>query len=190
MAQDEWASSSAIFPLEFCQKLAKKCLLIHAQGLFRPAAIGQGNTKINRTDLRGDFTSWIDEDTPSLLLRSFREQIDTIRLRLNESFYLGLREFETHFAVYPPGGEYKKHVDNPRGSGARQITFILYLNNAWEVGDGGELSFFQPGNEEILFTQIQPRIGTFVFFRSDVFPHQVEISKNQRLSLTGWFRNS
>lgn len=188
LAREEWASSTKILSLPFCQLLTEKCLLLQREGLFDPAAIGKGAGRINNSSIRGDWTSWIEENTTSLLLIELREQIELMRIMLNQSFYLGLKSFETHFAIYPPDSEYQRHVDNHQGANSRAITFILYLNDLWKKGDGGELSLFQPGNHQNLLAQIEPKLGTLVFFRSEVFPHQVEKNLHQRLSLTGWFR--
>ena len=116
LARDEWASSEKAFPLAFCHLLAEKCLLLQSEGLFHPAAIGKGANKINDQAIRSDFTSWIEDDTTSVLLRELREQIDLMRIMLNQNFYLWLKSFEAHFAVYPAGAEYKKHMDNHKVS--------------------------------------------------------------------------
>lgn len=188
LAHKEWACSAKVFPLEFCHHLAEKALDLQREGLFRAAAIGRGASKSHNPSIRGDVTLWIEEESASLLLIEWREQLELMRTLLNQSFYLGLKSFETHFAIYPPQAEYQKHIDNHRGSNARAITFILYLNDHWKKGDGGELSLFDPRDQKTLMTQIEPHLGTFVLFRSEVFPHQVEKNFQQRLSLTGWFR--
>lgn len=188
LALKEWACSEKIFTLDYCRLLAQRCLLLHREGCFQPASVGKADKKVQDHAIRGDFTLWIEENTKSVFLIELQEQIDMMLKMLNQNFYLGLKRFEAHFAVYPPGSEYKKHMDNHKRSNSREITFILYLNDVWKKGDGGELSFFQPDNHDVLLTQIEPNLGTLVLFRSKVFPHQVEKNRNQRLSLTGWFR--
>lgn len=188
LAQNEWACSAKVFPLEFCHHLAERALLLQREGLFQAAAIGKGASKTHNPSIRGDVTLWIEEDTTLPLLIEWREQLELIRTQLNQSFYLGLKSFETHFAIYPPEAEYQKHIDNHHSTNARAITFILYLNEHWKKGDGGELSLFDPHDSTKLLTQIEPHLGTLVLFRSEVFPHQVEKNFQQRLSLTGWLR--
>lgn len=112
-----------------------------------------------------------------------------IQQKLNRHFYLALKRYEAHFAFYPPGSGYEKHIDNHRGSGARKITFILYLNEQWQSDHGGELSIYQPNSPDHQIAKVQPQIGNFILFRSDLFPHQVEKSFQNRLSVTGWFRD-
>lgn len=189
LAQKNWARSEDIFPKSFCLALAKECQILHNEGAFKKASIGHGVSKSLRSEIRGDSTLWIEKETASSLQTDLLGQLNVLMQELNQNFFLGLKRFETHFAFYPPGTGYDKHIDNHRGSGARRITFILYLNDNWQKGDGGELSFYHPENEDSLITQIEPKLGTFVLFCSDLFPHQVEKSFQPRMSITGWIRN-
>lgn len=189
LAAQNWAASAQIFSQEFCQALAHECQNLHSAGALNKASIGAPSSKTVNQEIRGDFTLWLDEVSGSELQKNFLSHLELLKQKLNESFYLGLQRFESHFALYPPGAGYDKHIDNHRGSGARRITFILYLNAHWQKGDGGELNIFAPDNDEQLLAQVEPRLGTFVLFRSELFPHQVEKSHSSRLSLTGWFRN-
>lgn len=189
LATRNWAVATDIFPREFCEKLAHECHTLHQQGALSKASIGHASSRTLNAEIRGDFTLWLEQDSASPLQSEFLRQLEILRQKMNESFYLGLKRFEAHFALYPPGGGYDKHVDNHRGSGARRVTFILYLNAQWQKDHGGELSLFSPEDDQTLLTQVEPRLGTLVLFRSDLFPHQVEKSHSPRLSLTGWFRN-
>lgn len=189
LAAKNWACATNVFTIPFCQSLAQECHRLHAEGQLKKAAIGHGTTKATQAEIRGDFTLWLEEAHASPLQLQMISHLKNLQELLNRSFYLGLKRFEVHFALYPPGAGYDKHIDNHRGSGARKITFILYLNDHWQKGHGGELSFFEPEQEDQLITQIEPRLGTFVLFRSDLFPHQVEKSYQTRLSITGWLRD-
>lgn len=189
LATNNWASSHSVFSKSFCQTLARKCQKLSLEGKLTPAAIGKGAQKTTREEIRGDSTWWLDENNCSLPEQEALDVIQKILEALNLSFYLGLKRFEAHFALYPPKSGYDKHVDNPRGNSARKITFILYLNANWQQDHGGILSIYDPQNENLKIAQIQPTLGTFVLFRSDLFPHQVEQSFHPRMSLTGWFRD-
>lgn len=189
LAKDGWAASTQIFDKKFCIDLARECQNQHSQGRFQQAAIGRGVSKGTHAEIRGDHTRWIEENSSNSTERKFLAALRDISQALNATFFLGLKRFETHFALYPPGTGYDKHIDNHRGTGARTITFILYLNEHWKNGHGGELSLFDPDDENRRIAQVEPRLGTLVLFRSDLFPHQVEKSFQPRLSLTGWFRN-
>lgn len=189
LAINNWAIGQNIFSKSYCQALAHECQTRHQQGGFQKASIGSGIHKTENTEIRGDFTQWIEEDTASPLLILLRFQLKVLMEQLNLNFFMSLKHFETHFAVYPPKAQYQKHVDNLNGSGARQITFILYLNENWKKGDGGELTIYHATHENERVIQIEPSLGTFLLFRSDLFPHQVETNLKQRLSITGWLRN-
>jgi SM-20-related protein len=189
LATKKWSASDSVFPKAFCQKLLKECQHLENENMLKKAAIGFGQEKSIQSAIRGDLTYWLSEEHHRPAQTEFLEALCAIRESLNPGLFLGLRREEAHFAVYPPGTGYQKHVDNHRGQGHRLITFILYLNEDWKEADGGKLSLFDPNNEKILLDQISPRFGNFVLFCSDVFPHQVEESFATRRSLTGWFRN-
>ena len=189
LATKKWSSSNEVFSLEFCQSLLQECRRLEGDGAFKKAAIGFGQDKSIQSEIRGDLTFWLTEDSSNEIQNSFLEALHTIRQELNRGLYLGLRREEAHYAVYPPKTGYQKHVDNHRRQGHRLITFILYLNENWKPADGGALSIFAPDNDTQVITQIAPQMGTLVLFCSDIFPHQVEESFAPRRSLTGWFRN-
>ena len=48
--------------------------------------------------------------------------------RLNQSLFLGLNELEAHFAHYPAGSGYQRHLDSFQNSNLRRITIVVYLN--------------------------------------------------------------
>lgn len=189
LAVKNWAFSLSIFTESFCHDLAQECQKLHSQGQLTQASVGRGALKATHVEVRGDFTLWLNEEQASPRQLQMLQHLEMVREQLNRAFYLGIKRFEAHFALYPPGAGYDKHIDNFRGSGSRKITFILYLNGRWQKGHGGELSIFAPDQTNQLITQIEPILGTFVLFRSDLFPHQVEKSFQPRLSITGWFRD-
>lgn len=204
LAQKNWAVSkgftlpnltasetSPLFPLEFCRSLAQECQNLADAGQLNKASIGKGASKAVHHEIRGDFTRWLEEPHP------FLDSLEVIRQSLNQFFFLGLKRYEAHYALYPPGAGYDKHIDNHRprnGTGAetfnhRKITFVLYLNENWQKNHGGQLSLFNPEKDLEILSQVEPTLGTLVLFRSDLFPHQVEKSTANRMSLTGWFRD-
>jgi SM-20-related protein len=96
---------------------------------------------------------------------------------------LGLSGDEFHLAHYPKGGHYKKHLDQFNNRSNRTISMVIYLNQDWKKGDGGELEvFFQDGSSVL----IEPIEGRCVMFKSAIVPHAVLASAKPRNSLTGW----
>ncbi|WP_413584688.1 2OG-Fe(II) oxygenase [Bdellovibrio sp. HCB274] len=188
LAENNWTLSQEVFAPEFCKQLAHECQKLYSEGQLNKASIGPSGNKITAAEVRGDYTLWLDGDT-SPIQKQFLDCLETIREELNRFFFLGLKRVESHFAFYPPESGYDKHIDNPRGASHRKITFVLYLNESWQKEHGGELSLYNPERPEELLARVEPRLGHLIFFRSDLFPHQVEKSFTPRLSLTGWFRD-
>jgi SM-20-related protein len=111
-------------------------------------------------------------------------EFEELRLLLNRDLFLGLRSLESHYAYYPPGGFYRRHVDRFRADDARTVSFILYLNENWKPADGGRLRLYLK-NEEV---DIDPVGGTLVCFMSGEIEHEVLESRAPRFSYTGWMK--
>jgi SM-20-related protein len=60
---------------------------------------------------------------------------------------------------------------------------ISYLNSDWQPADGGELMIHQENRNQKLRTQ-----GKTVFFKSDELLHEVLVTQNTRMSITGWLK--
>ncbi|MDX5298962.1 MAG: 2OG-Fe(II) oxygenase, partial [Gammaproteobacteria bacterium] len=93
---------------------------------------------------------------------------------------------EAHYALYPPGTFYKRHVDNFRGRSSRVVTSLLYLNPHWQPGDGGEMQLYPDAADAA--QRVEPRLGTFVLFMAEDLPHEVLPTRVPRGSIAGWFR--
>lgn len=118
---------------------------------------------------------------------AFLTLMGAIRQALNRELFLGLFEFEGHFAHYPPGGFYKRHRDSFHGAANRVVSMVTYLNSDWRPGDGGELVLY--GEDEVTeIATIEPRAGTLVLFLSEEIPHEVRPASRDRNSIAGWFR--
>ena len=63
------------------------------------------------------------------------------------------------------------------------ISMVVYLNKAWQKGDGGELEIFRKDGTSFLVEPIEARC---VMFKSAAVPHAVLASNKPRYSLTGW----
>jgi SM-20-related protein len=153
------------------------------RGEFRPARVGAERRSVRHAAIRGDLTCWLDEPLfpeERLLMR----RLEALRLRINLAAFLGLFDFELHYAWYPPQAGYARHVDQLQGSDQRVVTVILYLNQDWRPGAGGELRIFGPCGHR----DIEPVAGRLVCFLSAGLEHAVLPTRAGRLSLTGWFR--
>ena len=95
---------------------------------------------------------------------------------------------ELKYAYYPCGGGYQKHIDGVAwrsSTVAREYSFLLYLNEGWQPGDGGHLRVFDLGGSHG-HVDIPPAAGTLVVFKSDVVPHEVMPTFRKRLAIVGW----
>lgn len=152
---------------------------------FHLAGIGRDdNHQLNRF-VRRDRIHWLEAGHATA--RFYFDWIEQLRLYLNRRLYLGLFDYECHYAHYPQGGFYKKHRDAFRGQSNRVLTTILYLNPDWQPQDGGELVLYADDNQTELQT-ISPQFGNMVIFLSEEFPHEVLPAHRSRYSLTGWYR--
>ena len=111
--------------------------------------------------------------------------MESLREALNRGLFLGLEDFECHFALYPPGAFYRKHVDRFRDDDRRMVSVVVYLNEGWLPEDGGQLRMYL---DEERVHDVQPTGGCLVVFLSGEVPHEVLPANRERLSLTGWFR--
>jgi SM-20-related protein len=166
--------------------LAKDLRALQQSGEMHGAGIGKDAEITN--SVRGDFIHWLDEATATEAQQAYLQRLEKLRLAFNQTFYLGLFEFEGHFASYPPGAYYRKHLDQFQHDSQRALTCILYLNDAWLEADGGLLRIYLDENNDTIYRDIQPEGGTLVTFLSSRFWHEVLPAQRERLSITGWFR--
>lgn len=169
--------------------LKKECTASYLDGAFHRAGVGRGESLQVREDIRRDKVMWIEPCKASTHQMRYLANMETLRLALNEQFFLGLFDFEGHFAIYEQGAYYKAHLDRHAGTNDRIITIILYLNEGWQTGDGGELKLWtSAAGRDGCYELIEPRMGTMVCFMAEDFWHEVLPATKQRTSITGWFR--
>ncbi len=149
---------------------------------LKPASIGRQSDKQQNTLIRRDKTFWFDGKSHAQ--QSYLDHMASLQLALNRSFYLGLFDFECHYAHYQSGDFYKKHLDAFRGRSNRKMTTVSYLN---DNDQGGELVIYQEKSTDVLYT-VTPKAGRLVIFESERFAHEVKEAKMDRYSIAGWFR--
>lgn len=175
---------------DFRKALLSEQINLVNQGKFRHAAIGKGGQKQVRTEIRSDEVLWMDPEELSPLQADYWGKIEEIRKVLNQRCFLGLRSFEGHFARYPVGSFYKRHLDQFHAVPHRVITVILYLNDSWNLEDEGVLRMYLPQEDGTeLIEDVLPLGGRLVVFLSGEIPHEVLPTKKERISITGWLRN-
>ncbi len=149
---------------------------------LKPAAVGKQQSRQVNESIRGDLIQWIDKTQAPPALSIYLAKIERLRHFLNQQLFLGLRDFEIHMTVYPPGAFYKRHLDQFKRDGHRKISVICYLNDSWNEDYGGQLRMYVPEGH----LDVMPNAGRLVCFRSDRLEHEVLPATRHRMSLTGW----
>ncbi|HLD10009.1 MAG TPA: 2OG-Fe(II) oxygenase [Methylophilaceae bacterium] len=193
IANDGYAIIEHFLPPEIIVALGSDAKKLQEIGEMRRAGTGQtgiGHNSAATADdsIRGDFIHWLDETAISPAQQQYLQRMEELRTSLNQSFYLGLFELESHFAIYPPGAVYKKHLDQFQDNSHRQVSCVLYLNQHWQHEDGGQLRLYLDGENPTPYFDTEPIGGTMIAFLSGRFWHEVLPAKRERMSLTGWFR--
>ncbi|WP_297577172.1 2OG-Fe(II) oxygenase [uncultured Deefgea sp.] len=150
---------------------------------FVAAGVGRAAAQQVRQDIRGDAVLWVENDDPAMLQAN--QRMRDLQQTLNRELYLGLDELEWHFACYPAGSFYQRHLDQHRHQDSRVVTVVQYLNQNWHEDDGGQLRIYLDDEQTL---DVTPYGGTLVVFLSNRFEHEVLPARRERRSLTGWYR--
>jgi SM-20-related protein len=151
-----------------------------------PAGIGREDQNRIAEDIRRDRTFWLDPAHSTD--REYTGLMENLRLCLNRDLFLGLFEYEAHYAMYPAGGFYKKHIDALKGGKNRIVSTVCYLNEEWREKDGGMLTLFDRDDHSRVVNVVLPEEGSIAVFLSEDIPHEVTPANRVRRSIAGWFR--
>lgn len=184
LAERGWSLQPLFAAQALTLELAEECRRRAAQGALTPAGIGRGSAQAVREGIRGDRIEWLQQGQSPACDR-YLELLDELRLALNRDLYLGLEDYESHFALYPPGAFYQKHLDRFRDDDRRTVSAVLYLNQDWRPEHGGALRLYLADGST---RDVLPQAGSLLVFLSAELPHEVLAASRERLSLTGWFR--
>ncbi|EKO3931677.1 2OG-Fe(II) oxygenase [Vibrio fluvialis] len=154
---------------------------------WKRARIGRNDDLQRETTIRSDKIQWLSQNMAQPV-QDYLERMEQIRQAVNRDFFLGLFEYEAHFAKYEQGDFYKKHLDAFRGQENRKLTTVFYMNEAWQPADGGELKIYDLDDQ--LIDTVAPVAGRLVVFLSEKFPHEVLPTHADRVSIAGWFRTN
>lgn len=156
-----------------------------AENDLAKAGIGAlGDYTIDK-QIRGDYVYWLDESKDAAL-QPFFDQMNEFVLKVKRFCFLSISDVECHLAYYPKGSFYKRHVDQFKERNNRILSFVLYLNPDWEQEHEGELIIYK-GEKAI---KIPPLKSRLILFKSAGLEHEVALTHNERLSLTGWMLNN
>jgi SM-20-related protein len=188
LVEQGWYVGHNVIDAELCHTLYHELAhLAHHNGLSE-AGIGRGNEHHLRKDIRGDAIRWLNHE--SAAQRQYLASMAKLQQTLNQALFLGLFEYEAHFAHYPPGAFYQRHVDSFRGRANRVVSTVGYLTPHWPADGGGEMVIYHPENPALEVARVTPEAGTFACFLSATVPHEVLPTRVARASIAGWFRRN
>ena len=185
LEQQGYSIQEDYFSSDLTHDLKVTLSFLSDQGLLKQAGLGRKDDFYIEQLIRSDVISWFDEKTLSASQEKFLRITEQLQSAINERFFLGLFDFEVHFALYSANAFYKRHLDQHINQDTRVVTIISYLNEYWKDDDGGELKIYLKNKSSVL---VKPKAGTLVCFLSAEFEHEVLPAKRERASLTGWFR--
>ena len=158
---------------------------MHNDKLLLQAGTGNSAAVAFNTLLRGDRIYWLDKKHNDPFENEFFGRMDAFVAHLNSTCYTGITGYEFHYTLYDTGSYYKKHIDQFRNNNSRKYSMIIYLNEGWQQGDGGELCIHHADGD---VQNIAPVNGKSVFFKSQELAHEVLLTNKPRMSITGWLK--
>lgn len=190
LLKQQYSIVDRFFTSEEVDALRISLLQKHENEQFKKAAIGNRTNEMIERAIRGDFIHWIDESDKNEAEFLFFDKLNELITYLNKTCFLGILQKEFHYAIYPKGTFYKRHLDTFQNDDRRKLSFVFYLNDAsWKPENGGDLVLYL--NEKGIETKknIYPFPGRVVIFESQEIEHEVmPILKGERYSITGWMK--
>jgi len=186
LISQKYSVTDGFFSVDDVLSLRNSLLQKYQEDVFKKSAIGnQSNEKIIEA-VRGDFILWLDESNPENSESVFFEKLNDFTNYLNRTCFMGITDKEFHYAVYPEGTYYKRHLDTFQNDSRRKLSIVCYLNDEdWKPEYGGELTIYFEDKPPL---DIYPVQGRMVIFESQVLEHEVKPVKKRRLSITGWLK--
>ena len=188
--RDGYSVMDNFFVAETVVGLRADLLNKYEEDQFKKAAIGNRTNEMIKSEIRGDFILWMDEAKINEVQGQFFKSINDFSVYLNKTCFLGILRKEFHYAVYPEGKFYKRHLDTFQNDDCRRLSVVCYLNeDDWLPEHGGELVLYlQDENGKEYAKSIYPMPGRTVIFESQKIEHEVKPANRQRLSITGWLK--
>lgn len=166
--------------------LRREVQILEKTAAMERAGVGRGTGFTRDRSVRRDRIAWMNGETPEQ--QQLFRFLEEVRVGLNRRLFLGLQRFEAHYASYQSGDFYRRHLDSFRGRASRVVSLVLYLNDAWDSGDGGELQVFKRESPDDVCARVSPESGRVVIFLSEEVPHEVLPARRTRHSIACWFR--
>lgn len=167
-----------------CEHLASNLLQLQVDNEMQNAGVGNDSLLLHSQLIRKDKIYWLDKKHNDPYENEFFIKIDAFVSYLNRTCFTNIQSYEFHYSLYEAGDFYIKHLDQFKDNASRQFSMISYLNPSWKEPDGGELLVYQTDANQ----KIAPTHGKTVFFKSSVLEHEVLVTQERRMSVTGWLK--
>ncbi|PKD21558.1 oxidoreductase [Salegentibacter salinarum] len=189
LVENQYSIVDDFFDAEEVEMLRNSLKSKFEEEQFKKAAIGNKTNEIVAKSIRGDFILWLNEAEAGKAENLFFSKIHSLVEYLNKTCFLGILTKEFHYALYPEGTFYQRHLDTFQNDGRRKLSMVCYLNEEdWKPENGGELVIYSEENGAEVSKAIYPLPGRVVIFESQVLEHEVKPVKTARLSITGWLK--
>lgn len=194
LQEKKYSITDDFFDLPEVEALRTSLLKKLEEEHFKKAAIGNKTNELTEKKVRGDFIFWLNENEKTTAETHFFSKINALIAYLNRTCFMGILHKEFHYALYPKGTFYKRHLDVFQNDDRRKLSLVCYLNDAsWKKENGGELVLYLNknghGHSGEMPKSIYPLPGRMVIFESQVLEHEVKpVLQSERLSITGWLK--
>ena len=188
LEKQSWCQTESLFSNELLLKLQADALTRFHRGEFELAKVGKGVAALVRANVRSDSICWVEDAPKSLALRDYLFTVNELMAQLSRQMFVPMISFETHYASYPVGGSYEKHLDRFSADDTRVISMVVYLNSEWKPEEGGSLVLYSTDKPSQIVHEVQPRLGTTILFLSEDVQHEVRPALRRRSSLAGWMK--
>lgn len=189
LLEQQYSIVEGFFDAAEVDELRSSLLEKYEEDNFKKAAIGNRTNEVIKKAVRGDFILWLNEAEAGEAERKFFLKINDFVDYLNKTCFLGILYKEFHYALYPEGTFYRRHLDTFQNDDRRKLSIVCYLNEQdWKPEYGGELVIYLEENGLEVPKTIYPFPGRVVIFESQVLEHEVKPVKTERLSITGWLK--
>ncbi|HSP83494.1 MAG TPA: 2OG-Fe(II) oxygenase [Gillisia sp.] len=189
LLEEQYYIAEDFFDMEEVRQMRTILLEKYEEDNFKKAAIGNKLNETIEKTVRGDFILWLNEKDAGVAEKIFFSKINSLVEYLNRTCFLGILQKEFHYAVYPKGTFYKRHLDTFQNDDRRRLSLVYYLNDEnWKPENGGELVIYKNENGIEVPKSIYPLPGRVVIFESQILEHEVKPVNTTRLSITGWLK--
>jgi len=189
LMEQQYSIVEGFFTTQEVIALRNSLLQKFEEDAFKKAAIGNRLNETIEKSVRGDFILWLNESETNSAEQSFFNRINEMVSYLNKTCFMGILHKEFHYALYPKGTFYKRHLDTFQNDDRRKLSMVCYLNEEdWQPEYGGELVLYLNENGKEVEKIIYPFPGRMVIFESQILEHEVKPVKQKRMSITGWLK--